>query len=785
MNAVLVKALKDLRRRRLQAVVVLVTAFLAVATGTMALTLISQTHDPYRRAFDVQRGAHLQVLYDGNVDPATIAQTPALLGAAAAGGPYAATDVQLQIGSHKIWVTGIGRDDPGGAVEQLRITAGHWPASDQQIALTQSFADLHHIAVGDRLKVVSVAQEPQLTVAAKVADIDEDVAGVTGGSGATGGPGVSGQHAWVLSSAIGPLRQDNATYTVMNYRFASDPTAAQLRAQLDSLRRALPAGSISSSTDYLQIGTVFGVNSQLVSGVLLAFSVLALLATVAIVANLVTGIVIASYREIGIMKALGFTPLQVDFVFVLQMVIPVVAASLVAIPIGSLAIQPILASGAQTLGLAYEPSFSPLLDAVAFVGALVIVTGAALLGALRAGRLRPAAIIAGASAPHGRSGRALRGLAATMHLPRPVVLGVGDAFSRPLRAFLTILAVFVAVVTFLAGVGLSRDITAIGNSQTSAGHLDVVVRRSPALPDADAIRLIRADRQTAHVVSELSQNVTVPGVANPVPARMFRGDSSNIGFLLVKGRWFHGPGEAVAPRALMHDAHLGLGDHFTVTVANHPVELVLVGEVYDFTNLGYSLFLDWSTVSSVEPSTAPNIYLINATPGSNVEAYVHRLAATQPDLLDVQNNDTTVSGTGLDFNSVLVILALVVIVIGAAGVFNTLLLNTRERVRDTATLKAIGMRPQQVMLMIGAPAVLLALIGGIIAVPAGVALNRLLLGLIGGIGGNDTPPGLDRVFAAWELLTIPLAGVVVALVAAVIPARWAAGTNVVEALHAE
>jgi putative ABC transport system permease protein len=785
MNAVLVKAITDLRRRRLQAAIVFVTALLAVGTGTMALTLMSQTRDPYLSAFDAQRGAHLQVAFDGRIDPRTIAGTPALIGASASGGPYASTDVQFQFGSHKFWITTIGRDNPGGQVEQLRITAGHWPASDQDIALTRSFAALHHIAIGDRLKVVSIPQEPQLTVAAEIADIDEAFAGVTAGSGATGGRDVSGQHAWVLSSAIAALSLKDASYYFMDYRFASDPTRAQLQANLATLRRSLPSGTITNSTNYLVIGTIFNVSDQLVTSVLLAFSVLALLATVAIVANLVTGIVIAAYREIGIMKALGFTPLQVELVFVLQMVLPGAVASLVAIPLGTVAIQPILASSSQALGLAYQPVFSPALDALAFVGALVIVTGAALLAALRAGRLRPAAIIARASAPRGRSGRALRRLAARLRLPRPVVLGVGDAFSRPLRAVLTVIAVFVGVVTITVGLGLSRSITAIDNSQTSAGHLDVVVRRSPALTDAAALRIISADRQTAHVVGERIQNVTVPGVANPVPARLFRGDASHLGFLLVKGRWFDAPGEVVAPRALMRDAHLGLGDHFTITVGRRAVGVVLVGEVYDFTNLGYSLFLDWSTVSPVEPDATPTIYLINVAPRSNVDAYVRRLAAAQPDRLDVQNNDTTVVGTGLDFNSVLLILAAVVSVIGAAGVFNTLLLNTRERVRDTATLKAVGMTPGQVMVMIGASAVLLALVGGVFAVPAGLGLNRVLLDVIGSIGGNDTPPGLDQVFAAWELVAIPLAGMAVAVAAALIPARWAARTNVVEALHAE
>jgi len=60
------------------------------------------------------------------------------------------------------------------------------------------------------------------------------------------------------------------------------------------------------------------------------------------------------------------------------------------------------------------------------------------------------------------------------------------------------------------------------------------------------------------------------------------------------------------------------------------------------------------------------------------------------------------------------------------------LLNNRERVRDNATLKALGMS-----------------------------------------------------FALWELIAIPLAGIVVAVIAAMIPGRWAARTNAVEVLPAE
>src|SRR2546425_9944949 len=200
MKAIFVKALADLRRRRLQAAVIFITTLLAVGPGPMALTLIAQTRAPYQLAFEAQKGAHLQVGFDSRVDSGTLARTPALIGAAAFAGPYRATDMQFQSGGHKYVVTTIARDNPAGDVGQLRITGGRWPSSGTEIALTQSFVDLNHVVIGDKLKVLSVPQAPVLTVVGLVVDIDELRADVGGQ-----------QHAWVIESAFAPLTTKNST----------------------------------------------------------------------------------------------------------------------------------------------------------------------------------------------------------------------------------------------------------------------------------------------------------------------------------------------------------------------------------------------------------------------------------------------------------------------------------------------------------------------------------------------------------------------------------------------
>src|SRR6266446_7890228 len=124
MIAVVRKALADLRRRRLQAAVIFLTVLLSMAAGTMAVTLMSQTRDPYRAAFDIQKGAHLQVAYKAGTDPQLLAGTPGMIGASAFGGPYPVTNIQFKFGDRKFFVDAVGRDNPRGDVEVLNITSG-------------------------------------------------------------------------------------------------------------------------------------------------------------------------------------------------------------------------------------------------------------------------------------------------------------------------------------------------------------------------------------------------------------------------------------------------------------------------------------------------------------------------------------------------------------------------------------------------------------------------------------------------------------------------------------
>src|SRR5205807_1250298 len=198
------------------------------------------------------------------------------------------------------------------------------------------------------------------------------------------------------------------------------------------------------------------------------------------------------------------------------------------------------------------------------------------------------------------------------------------------------------VATVVVAIGLPRSFELINNSETGAGQYQVVVTRTSGYSDSDVMRVLNAQPETARVVAVAGQNVAVPGVTDPVNTRLFRGDSSRIGFMVIAGRWFSAPGEVLAPAALLRDAHLKVGDSFTGSTGGQTLQLRVVGETYDINNFGHSFFMDLATVAAIKPAVEPYLYDVTLTAGADVASYVHRVAAVQPDLIDVHASDTSI-----------------------------------------------------------------------------------------------------------------------------------------------
>jgi putative ABC transport system permease protein len=780
MRALLTEVLGDLRRRRLQTIVVVLIVGLASGVGTVATLLVTEASSPYSAAFEANQGAHLQVSFHGNrVSSAQLSATTQLPEVTASAGPWQLTLLPLAYGTQKNFVNVVARADQGGPVDRLPITAGRWISAPGEIVLTHTFAELIGARVGSRVTMLGGSGLVPLVVVGEVADIDDCSAS-----------NCSSQYAWVEPEQFSMLLSPGQPADeLMVYRFRHAATSADLQQRESEIAASVPPGAVSSSIDYLTLAQIFNLNSTLTLAFLLAFAVFALGAAALIVANVVSGAVLTSRRDIGVVKALGFTPGQVVATFVGQMLAAALVGCLVGVPLGALASRPLVSSSAGALGLPAPTQIDWLALLLVTVCSLLVVAVAAAIPALRAGLLRPVEAITSNSTASTPRRSFIGAVARGLHLPRPVSLGAGDAFARPVRGLLTTIAVMIGVATLVFAFGLRSTFQSITNIRAFGTLADVTVSRFGTYPDASLMSTLQAQPDTRQIIALDYTNLSLPGITSPVTTLAWRGDSAALGYPLVSGRWLAGPGELVVGTAFASEAHLQIGDTVTATLSGHPTPLRLVGIYFTFDNFGREAQVDWSSYQAADPTAQPSQYLVDLRAGANTAAYARQVEATAPDYLSVSTNTTGPASASISIlNTVLIALVAILAAIAVAGVFNTLLLNTRERIRDTATLKAVGMTPGQIILMVVTSACVLGLLGAIVGIPVGIWLHGVLLTVMTAAVNSNVALPSQLTQGGYAPLTLPLLatfGIGVAVLGALLPAWMAARSPAATVLHAE
>jgi putative ABC transport system permease protein len=174
---------------------------------------------------------------------------------------------------------------------------------------------------------------------------------------------------------------------------------------------------------------------------------------------------------------------------------------------------------------------------------------------------------------------------------------------------------------------------------------------------------------------------------------------------------------------------------------------------------------------------------VGVRPGVNAQGYVNAVAAKLG-----QGYPVGTSGGGPLLNPLSVLIAFLTLLLAAVaglGVLNTVVLMTQERVHDLGVFKAVGMTPRQTIAMVVTTAATTGLVAGLIAVPAGIALQHAILPIMGNAVQTGVPGTIYNVYNPAELVLLALAGLVIAVAGALAPASWAARARTAIALRTE
>ena len=239
-------------------------------------------------------------------------------------------------------------------------------------------------------------------------------------------------------------------------------------------------------------------------------------------------------------------------------------------------------------------------------------------------------------------------------------------------------------------------------------------------------------------------------------------------------------------RSVLDQAGLDVGSSFDGVIAGRPLRLHVVGEI---TATDFGAALDWSTLTAADPDAEPDRYLVQLRPGSDSDAYTAAVEAQEPDFLTVTVNRVASRSDQQhyqhDQRRLMSVLLLVLGLIAAVGVFSTMLLHVRERSRDIAVLKAVGMTPRQLLIMVMTSSAVLGLIGGLVAMPLGVRTYHWLMTQLAHQIGNRPPPFAFDVLHPTTLYPLGVMGLAIALAGAFFPARRAARSRAAAVLRSE
>jgi putative ABC transport system permease protein len=282
--------------------------------------------------------------------------------------------------------------------------------------------------------------------------------------------------------------------------------------------------------------------------------------------------------------------------------------------------------------------------------------------------------------------------------------------------------------------------------------------------------------------------VSVAGRAGTTTVIAFLGDSSWGSYQMVSGSWFSGTGQAVVPSGFLNTTGTHIGDTITLTNDGHNAQVRIVGEALDLREEGMVILTDSSSLAGLGAYVLPESvqFSIDLKPGTDQQAYLNSLnAALQPFGITAEPNSGKVSGTVVAMDALIATLTLMLVAVAGLGVFNTVMLDIRERIHDLGVFKALGMSPKQTIAMIITSIAGIGLLAGAIGVPIGVALHNYVLPVMGHAAGTRFPAADITVYHLPILIPLALGGLVLATAGALVPAGWAAKTRTATALRTE
>jgi putative ABC transport system permease protein len=369
-SAIRYRMYADLRGRRIPAGSVALVVALSTLLIGLALVTFASVHAPFDRLFTQLNGAHLWV-YLNAANPQTQAQidavihTPHVLASTA---PYEDIRGAVLLNANKIRAEFTSFPGQQPAMGKLLITQGQMLASSDPdgVVVNQPFADANQLHVGDPLTLITPQGLALVHIRGLSVDVNHDSSNETN-SGLV----------YLLRPTLDRLFSTPETLIMLKIGLRlADPSAtgSTIRAIAGALQ--IPQDQVAYE-DWQSLQTDFGRTSLVTAALLLAFGMVGLVAAGVMIITLVTGQVLAQQRDLGILKAVGFTPWQLVRALVLEYLLLGLLGALIGLGLAAAIAPPLLNTSGAALGVPVSPTYDLGTGVLLLAGVLLLVAACA------------------------------------------------------------------------------------------------------------------------------------------------------------------------------------------------------------------------------------------------------------------------------------------------------------------------------------------------------------------------------------------------------------------------
>jgi putative ABC transport system permease protein len=443
-------AVRDLRRRPVEAALLLLAIMAATTTLTLGLVLRDAASDPYLSTREATNGPDVVAGVYQSAELSGMEELASAPGVTDRSGPYPVAAAELHASGRTADVQVVGRDTAPASVDQPELTDGSW-VSDGGVVVEAAFAGALELHVGDAVALdgrsftvagiavtASMAPYPGsycfVPVGCLNGAVPEDEALPPG---LLHNPGL----VWLTQPDVRSLGEPSAY--VMNLKLA-DPDQAQTFVDAN-LGESPPPGEspsgplLMSWPEILHEATEVAGDSQIL--LMIGAWLLGLLA-VASVSVLVGGRMADQTRRVGLLKAVGGTPGLVAAVLLAEYVLVAIVAAAAGLTVGALTAPLLTESSAGLIGSAGTASITWSTVGVVTAVALGVAVVATVVPAMRGARSSTVSALADAARPPRRVGWLI---AISARLPVPLILALRVAARRPRRVVLNMASIAVTV----------------------------------------------------------------------------------------------------------------------------------------------------------------------------------------------------------------------------------------------------------------------------------------------------------------------------------------------------